>query len=72
VQWTSDGKQVKVIIDGRTVEVAWQPMVDVGSTATVGAAVRVNEDTAGVVAAFEEGGVTTGDAPRALLLDNKA
>jgi hypothetical protein len=72
VQWTSDGKQVKVIIDGRTVEVAWQPMVDVGSTATVGAAVRANEDTAGVVAAFEEGVATTGDAPRALLLDNKA
>jgi hypothetical protein len=72
VQWTSDGKQVKVIIDGRTVEVAWQPMVDVGSTATVGEAVRANEDTAGVVAAFEEGVATTGDAPRALLLDNKA
>jgi len=72
VQWTSDGKQLKVIIDGRLVEVAWQPMVDVGSTATVGAAVRANEDTAGVVAAFEEGVATTGDAPRALLLDNKA
>jgi hypothetical protein len=72
VQWTSDGKQVKVVIDGQTVEVAWQPMVDVGSTATVGQAVRVNEDTAGVVAAFEEGVATTGDAPRAMLLDNKA
>jgi hypothetical protein len=72
VQWTSDGKQVKLIIDGRTVEVAWQPMVDVGSTATVGAAVRANEDTAGVVTAFEEGVATTGDAPQALLLDNKA
>ncbi len=72
VQWTSDGKQVKVVIDGQTVEVAWQPMVDVGSTATVGEAVRVNEDTAGVVAAFEEGVATTGDAPRAMLLDNKA
>jgi hypothetical protein len=72
VQWTSDGKQLKVLIDGRTVEVAWQPMVDVGSTATVGAAVRANEDTAGVVAAFEEGGATTGATPRALLLDNKA
>jgi hypothetical protein len=72
VQWTSDGKQVKVVIDGQPVEVAWQPMVDLGSTATVGEAVRVNEDTAGVVAAFEEGVATTGDAPRAMLLDNKA
>jgi hypothetical protein len=72
VQWTSDGKQVKVVIDGQTVEVAWQPMVDVGSTATVGEAVRANEDTAGVVAAFDEAVATTGDAPCALLLDNKA
>jgi len=72
VQWTSDGKQVRVVIDGRTFEVAWQPMVDVGSTATVGAAVRANEDTPGVVAAFDEGVATTGDVPCALLLDNKA
>jgi hypothetical protein len=72
VQWTSDGKQVRVVIDGRTFEVAWQPMVDVGSTATVGAAVRANEDTQGVVAAFDEGVATTGDVPRALLVDNKA
>ena len=72
VQWTSDGKQVKVVVDGQTFEVAWQPMVDVGSTATVGAAVRANEDTQGVVAAFEEGVATTGDVPRALLVDNKA
>jgi hypothetical protein len=72
VQWTSDGKQVRVVIDGRTFEVAWQPMVDVGSTATVGQAVRANEDTQGVVAAFDEGVATTGDVPRALLVDNKA
>jgi hypothetical protein len=72
VQWTTDGKQVSVVIDGQTHEVAWQPMVDVGSTATVGAAVRANEDTPGVVAAFNEGIATTGDVPRALLVDNKA
>lgn len=72
VQWTSDGKQVRVVIDGQTFEVAWQPMVDVGSTATVGEAVRANEDTQGVVAAFKEGVATTGDVPRALLVDNKA
>ncbi|HET7499942.1 MAG TPA: hypothetical protein VFK02_03040 [Kofleriaceae bacterium] len=72
VQWTTDGKQVRVVIDGQTHEVTWQPMVDVGSTATVGEAVRANEDTQGVVAAFDEGVVTTGDVPRALLVDNKA
>jgi hypothetical protein len=72
VQWTTDGKQLKVIVDGTTFDITWQPMVDVGSTATVGEAVRANEDTAGVVAAFDEGVATTGDPPCALLVDNKA
>ncbi len=72
VQWTSDGKEVKVVVDGRTYTVAWQPMVDVGCTATVGEAVRPEEDAAGVVSAFQEGVATTGAPPNVLLLDNKA
>ena len=72
VQWTSDGKEVKVVVDGRTYTVAWQPMVDVGCTATVGQTVRPEEDAVGVVSAFEEGVATTGGPPNVLLLDNKA
>jgi hypothetical protein len=72
VQWTSDGKEVKVVVDERRYVVAWQPMVDVGCTATVGEAVRPEEDAAGVVTAFEEGVATTGAPPQVLLLDNKA
>jgi hypothetical protein len=72
VQWTSDGKKVEVIVGGQTFVVAWQPMVDVGSTATVGDAVRPTEDAAGVIEAFQEGIATTGAPPRVLLLDNKA
>ena len=72
VQWTSDGKEVKVVVDDRTYSVAWQPMVDVGCTATVGEAVRREEDAAGVISAFQEGVATTGAPPQVLLLDNKA
>lgn len=72
VQWTSDGKEVEVVVGGQTFVVTWQPMVDVGSAATVGEAVRPTEDSAGVIAAFHEGVATTGAPPRVLLLDNKA
>lgn len=72
VQWTSDGKEVEVVVGDQTFAVAWQPMVNVGSAATVGEAVRPAEDSAGVIAAFREGVATTGASPRVLLLDNKA
>ena len=72
VQWTSDGKQVDVVVDGETFRVNWQPSVDVGSGATVGSVVRLQEDTPGVLASFADGVETTGAKPVALLLDNKA
>jgi len=72
VQWTSDGKEVELVVGGQTFVVTWQPMVDVGSAATVGEAVRPTEDSAGVIAALREGVATTGAPPRVLLLDNKA
>jgi hypothetical protein len=72
VQWTSDGKQLDVIVDDQTLRVTWQPTVDVGSTATVGSVVRAQETTEGVGSSFAEGVQTTGKAPAAHLLDNKA
>jgi hypothetical protein len=72
VQWTSDGKQVDVVVDDQTFRVTWQPTVDVGSTATVGSVVRVEETTEGVHTSFAQGVMTTGEAPIAHLLDNKA
>jgi hypothetical protein len=72
VQWTSDGKEVELVVGGQTFVVTWQPMIDVGSAATVGDAVRPTEDSAGVIAALGEGVATTGAPPRVLLLDNKA
>ncbi len=72
VQWTSDGKEVELVVGDETFVVTWQPMVDVGSAATVGETVRPAEDSAGVITAFREGVATTGAPPRVLLLDNKA
>ena len=72
VQWSSDGKEVTVIVGDDPFIVTWQPMVDVGSAATVGSAMRPAEDTVGVIDSFTEGVKTTGAAPAALLLDNKA
>lgn len=72
IQWTSDGKQIDVVVDGQTWRVVWQPTVDVGSTATVGSVVRPEEDTQGVRASFADGVHTTGAPAVALLLDNKA
>lgn len=72
VQWSSDGKEVTVLVGDESFTVTWQPMVDVGSAATVGSAMRPAEDTAGVITSFTEGVKTTGAAPAALLLDNKA
>jgi hypothetical protein len=72
IQWSSDGKEVVVVVDGESFTVAWQPMVDVGSTSTVGSTVRPTEDAVGVIVPFAEGIATTGDAPPVLLVDNKA
>ncbi len=72
VQWSSDGKEVVVVVGQDSFTVTWQPMVDIGSTATVGSVVRPTEDAAGVINSFNEGVLTTGAAPAALLLDNKA
>jgi hypothetical protein len=73
LQWSSDGKEVKVIVDGETFTLNWQPTVDIGSCAIVGTATRAEEDTAGVIESFQDGAVdTTGTAPAFLLLDNKS
>jgi len=72
MQWTSDGKQIDVVVDDQTFRVTWQPTVDVGATATVGSVVRPQEDTEGVRTSFADGVETTGAQPVALLVDNKA
>jgi len=70
-QWVGDGKEVQVVVDGKPHRVNLELMVDAHTGAFVGLDVREAEDSAAVVHAFEAGVDTTGEAPLALLLDNK-
>jgi hypothetical protein len=72
VQWVSDGKKLDVVVDDQKIRLCWQPSADVGSTASVGSVVRVEEDTEGVRSSVADGIETTGQAATFLLLDNKA
>lgn len=70
-QWVGDGKQLAVVIDGKTFHRNLELVVDAASGAAVGISVRDEEDSAAVVQAFTQGVVTTGGTPLALLLDNR-
>jgi len=70
-QWVGDGKQLKVVLDGKTFSMNLELIVDAASDAAVGISVRDEEDSAAVVEAFEHGKQTTGDSPLAQLLDNR-
>jgi hypothetical protein len=70
-QWVGDGKQLAVVIDGKTFHRNLELVVDAASAAAVGISVRDEEDSAAVVQAFTQGVATTGGAPLALLLDNR-
>jgi hypothetical protein len=70
-QWVGDGKQLAVVIDGKTFHRNLELVVDAASGAAVGISVRDEEDSAAVVQAFTQGVATTGGTPLALLLDNR-
>jgi hypothetical protein len=70
-QWVGDGKQLAVVIDGKTFHRNLELVVDAASDAAVGISVRDEEDSAAVVQAFTQGVQTTGGTPIALLLDNR-
>jgi hypothetical protein len=70
-QWVGDGKQLGVVLNGKTFAMNLELIVDAASDAAVGISVRDEEDSAAVVEAFEHGQQTTGAAPLAMLLDNR-
>jgi hypothetical protein len=70
-QWVGDGKQLAVVIDGKTFHRNLELVIDAASGAAVGISVRDEEDSAAVVQAFTQGVATTGGTPLALLLDNR-
>jgi hypothetical protein len=70
-QWVGDGKQLAIVIDGKTFHRNLELVVDAATDAAVGISVRHEEDSAAVVQAFTQGVAATGGTPLALLLDNR-
>jgi hypothetical protein len=70
-QWVGDGSPIAVTINGQRFCFNLELMVDAYSSGFVGMSVRDTEDSAAVNEAFRDGMATTGEAPLALLLDNR-
>ncbi len=70
-QWVGDGKTVVITLDGEPFAYNFELLVDACSGAFIGISIRDEEDAKAVVEAFERGIETSGDAPIALLLDNR-
>lgn len=70
-QWVGDGKQLAVVIDGKTFHMNLELVVDAASDAAVGISVRDEEDSAALTEAFTQGAQTTCGTPLACLVDNR-
>jgi hypothetical protein len=69
--WVGDGYEFYVELDGERFDFNLELIIDAHTAAAVGLDVRDHEDSAAVVASFEDGVHTTSSSPIALLLDNK-
>ena len=70
-QWVGDGWEVPITIHGHRFDYNVELVVDTYSGGFVGLSIRDEEDSAAVTEALADGIATTGEAPLALLLDNK-
>ena len=70
-QSVGDGTELVVQLAGQTFRVNLELLVDADTDAITGASIRPTEDAAAVTEAFADSVKTTGEAPLALLLDNK-
>jgi hypothetical protein len=70
-QWIGDGWSVPISINDSRFTFNVELMVDAYSDGFVGLSIRDEEDSAAVTEALADGIATTGEAPLAVLLDNK-
>lgn|GEM_PF-2808262 len=70
-QWAGDGTSLGIRIGGKLYRRSVQAVLDVGSGAIVGMAVRRQEDSRGLINAYEEGKESTGTPPLAMLRDGR-
>jgi hypothetical protein len=71
-QWEGDGTPISVTIDEQLFSFNLELMADSHSDAYVGISVRDAEDSAAVVESLEDGVASTGEAPLAVVLDNRS
>jgi hypothetical protein len=71
-QWVSDGSTVTVRLNAQRFPFNLQLVIDAASGAIIGASVGDQEDSRAVVAAFHDAVATVGEAPLALLLDQRS
>lgn len=70
-QWVGDGTQIPVVVNNETFVFNFEMNVDAYSGGLVGGHISFAEDSASVIATFEDSIVSTGERPISLLLDNK-
>jgi hypothetical protein len=71
-QWVSDGSTVTMRVNAQRFRFNLQLVIDTASGAILGASVRDQEDSRAVVSAFRDAVATVGEAPLALLLDQRS
>lgn len=70
-QWVGDGTELVIQLLDRRVAVNLELLIDTETAAITGASIRSTEDALAVTEAFADGESTAGEAPIAVLLDNK-
>lgn len=71
-QWLGDGTTIALCLEGEWHVFNVEVVSDPATNATVGVHVSDAEDAESILAAFEQGEMTTGERPLAMTLDNKA
>jgi hypothetical protein len=69
--WGTDGKQMKVIINGEIFRFIWQCLIDYKSTVLVGGLVGESETTDNLLEAIRQSKKATGVAPMGIVIDGR-
>ena len=69
--WGTDGKLMKIVINGEIFRFIWQCLIDYKSTVIVGGLVGESETTENLLDAIRKSKETTGVAPMAIVIDGR-
>jgi len=69
--WGTDGKEMKIILNGEVYRFVWQCLIDYKSTVLVGGLVGKSETTENLLEAIRQSRETTGVGPMAIVIDGR-